>query len=108
MVEDVRVYLFHNLDILQDSSNWLVKHVVQQLVSQETDTVFGEKYVDRDKVEGESRFITLINKREKYLCRIIHRDQSKVLPVCYSPDGSKLTPEEGSEVVVYDGYTGFV
>ena len=71
-------------------------------------TVFGEKYADRDKAAGESRFITLINKQEKHLCRSIHRAQSAVRAVCYSPDGSKLARAEGSEVVVCDACTGFV
>jgi len=31
-----------------------------------------------------------------------------VFAVCYSPDGSKLTRAEGSEVVVCDACTGFV
>ncbi len=67
-LEDVCVFLFHNVDILQDPSKWPVKHAVQQLTSQEAGTVFGEKYADRDKAAGEPRFITLINKREKHLC----------------------------------------
>ena len=82
-LEDVRAFLFHNLDIL-------------------------EKYADRDKSAGESRFIALINKREKHLCRSIHRAQSAVFAVCYSPDGSKLARAEGSVVVVCDACTGFV
>ena len=40
-MEDVCVFLFHNLDILQDPSKWPVKHVVRQLASREVDTVFG-------------------------------------------------------------------
>jgi hypothetical protein len=82
-LEDVRAFLFHNLDML-------------------------EEYADRDKAAGESPFITLINKREKHLCRSIHRAQSQVAAVCYSPDGSKLARAEGSEVVVCDACTGFV
>ncbi len=82
-LEDVRAFFFHNLDML-------------------------EKYADRDKAAGESRFITLINKREKHLCRSIHRAQSAVRAVCYSPDGSKLARAEASEVVVCDACTGFV
>jgi hypothetical protein len=50
--------------MLQDPSKWPAKNAVQQLASQEADTVFGEKYAGRDKAAGESRFITLINKRE--------------------------------------------
>jgi WD40 repeat protein len=82
-LEDVRAFLFHNLDML-------------------------ETYADRDKAAGESRFIALINKREKHLCRSIHRAQSAVKAVCYSPDGSKLARAEGREVVVCDACTGFV
>jgi hypothetical protein len=82
-LEDVRAFLFHNLDIL-------------------------EKYADRDKGGGESRFITLINKREKHLCRSIHRVQSEVFAVCYSPDGSQLARAEYLEVLVCDASTGFV
>jgi len=82
-LEDVRAFLFHNFHML-------------------------EKYADRDKAAGESPFITLINKREKHLCRSIHRAQSQVAAVCYSPDGSKLARAEGSEVVVCDACTGFV
>jgi hypothetical protein len=85
-----------------------VKHAVQQLASQEAGTVFGEKYSDRDKVAGESRFITLLNKREKHLCRSMHRAQSDVRAVCYSPDGSKLARAQGSDVVVCDATTGFL
>jgi hypothetical protein len=107
-LEDVRAFIFHNLDMLRDPSKWPVKHAVQQLASQEAGTVFGEKYADRDKTEGKSRFITLINRREKHLCRSIHRAQSEVDAVCYSPDGSKLARSEGSEVVVCDASTGFV
>jgi hypothetical protein len=107
-LEDVRAFLLHNLDMLQDPSKWPVKHAVQQLASQEVGTVFGETYADRGKDAGESRFITLINKREKHLCRSIHRAQSEVLAVCYSPDGSKLARAEGSEVLVCDACTGFV
>jgi hypothetical protein len=107
-LEDVRAFLFHNLDMLQDASKWPVKHAVQQLASQEAGTMFGKKYADRDKTAGEPRFIILINKREKNLCRSIHRAQSLVLAVCYSPDGSKLVRAEGSEVVVCDASTGFV
>jgi hypothetical protein len=107
-LEDVRAFLFHNLDMLQDPWKWPVKHAVQQLASQEAGTVFGEKYADCDKAAGESRFITLINKREKHLCRNIHRTQSEVKAVCYSPDGSKLARVEGCEVVVCDASTGFV
>ena len=71
-LEDVRAFIFHNLDMLQDPSKWPVKHTVQQLASQEADAVFGEN-ADCDKAAGESRFITLINKREKNLCQNIHR-----------------------------------
>jgi hypothetical protein len=76
-LEDVRAFLFHNLDMLQDPSKWPVKDAVQQLASQEAGTVFGEKYADRDKAAGESCFITLINKREKYLCRAYIRPSQK-------------------------------
>jgi hypothetical protein len=107
-LEDVRAFLFHNLDMLQDPSKWPVKHAVKQLASQEAGTVIEEKYADRDKAAGESRFITLINKREKHLCRSIHRAHSEVRAVCYSPDGSKLAHAEGTEVVVCDASTGFV
>jgi hypothetical protein len=92
-LEDVRAFLFHNLDMLEkyaDRDNML------------------EKYADRDKDAGESRFIALINKREKHLCRSIHRAQSAVNAVCYSRDGSKLARAEGREVVVCDASTGFV
>jgi WD40 repeat protein len=106
-LEDVRAFIFHNLDMLQDPSKWPVKHAVLQLASQEADTVFGEN-ADCDKAAGDSRFIALINKREKHLCRSIHRAQSEVLAVCYSPDGSKVARAEGSEVVVCDASTGFV
>ena len=105
-LEDVRAFIFHNLDMLQHPSKWPVKHAVQQLASQEADAVFGEN-ADRDKAVGESRFIALINKREKHLCRSIHRAQSEVLAVCYSPDGSKLARAEGREVMVCDTSTGF-
>ena len=71
-LEDVRAFIFHNLDMLQDPSKWPVKHAVQQLASQEADAVFGEN-ADCDKAAGESRFIALINKLEKDLCRSIHR-----------------------------------
>ena len=77
-LEDVCTFLFHNLDILQDPSKWPVKHTVQQLSSEEVDTVCGEKYADRDKATGESRFITLISKREKHLCRNIHHESGPV------------------------------
>jgi hypothetical protein len=107
-LEDVRAFIFHNLDMLQDPSKWPVKHAVQQLASQEAGTVFGEKHADGDKAAGESRFITLINKREEHLCRSMHRAQSQVLAVCYSPDGSKLARAEGRDVVVCDASTGFV
>jgi hypothetical protein len=80
--EDVRAFLFHNLDMLQDPSKWPVKHAVQQLALHEAGTVFGEKYADRDKAAGESRFITLINKQEKHRCRSIHRAQSEVTALC--------------------------
>ncbi len=117
-LEDVRAFLFHNMGmLLQDPSEWPVKHAVQQLASQEAVTVFGDKYADRDKAVGESRFITLINKREKHLCRSIHRAQSKKIltAVCYSQDGSKLARAETTcvcdqmcQVVVCDASTGFV
>jgi hypothetical protein len=99
---DVCAFTFHNMDMLLDPRSGPLKHAVQQLASQEAGTVFGEKYADRDKAAGESRFITLINKREKYFCRSIHWTHSRVLAVCYSPDGSKLARAEGSEVVVWD------
>jgi hypothetical protein len=107
-LEDVRAFLFHNLDMLQDPFKWPVKHAVQQLASQEAGTMFAEKYADCVKAAGESRFITLINKREKHRCRSIHRAQSGVTEVRYSPDGSKLARAEGREVVVCDASTGFV
>ena len=106
-LKDVRAFIFHNLDMLQDPSKWPFKHAVQQLASQEADAVFGDN-ADYDKAAGESRFIALINKREKHLCRSIHRAQSEVLAVCYSPDGSRLARAEGREVVVCDASTGFV
>ena len=106
-LEDVRAFIFHNLDMLQDPSKWPVKHAVQQLASQEADAVFGEN-ADCDKAAGEPRFIALINKREKHLCRSIYQAQSTVTAVCYSPDGSKLARAEGSEVLVCDASTGFV
>ena len=98
------------LDMLQYPSMWPVKHAVQELASQEAGTVFGDKYADRDKTAGESRFLTLLNKREKHLFRSIPRAQSdsEVRAVCYSPDGSKLARAEGSEVLVCDASTGFV
>jgi hypothetical protein len=107
-LEDVRAFLFNNLDMLQDHSMWPVKHAVQQLASQEAGTVFGEKYADLDKTAGESRFIALMKKKEEHLCRSIHRARSEVRSVCYSPDGSKLARTEGHEVVVCDACTGFV
>ena len=70
--------------------------------------MFGDKYADRDKAAGESRFITLLKKREKHLCRSIHRAKSEVRAVCHSPDGSKLARAEGSDVLVCDASTGFV
>jgi hypothetical protein len=117
-LQDVREFIFHNLDspgynetqqdtILGDPSKWPVKHAVQQLAAQEADAVFGEN-ADCDKAAGESRFIALINKLEKHPCRSIHRTQSFILAVCYSPDGSKLAHTAGSEVVVCDAATGFV
>jgi hypothetical protein len=112
-LEDVRAFLFHNLDMLSFPCKWPVKHAVQQLASQEAVTVFGEKYADCDKAAGESRFITLINTREKHLRRSIHQvfwpfPESEVKAVCYSPDGSKMARAEESEVVVCDASTGFV
>jgi hypothetical protein len=107
-LDDVRAFLFHNLDMLQHPLKWPVKHAVQQLASQEAGTVFGEKYADRDKAVGESRFITLINTREKHLCRSIHGFHLQLRAVCYSPDGSKLASAQGSEVVVCDASTCFV
>jgi hypothetical protein len=82
-LEDVRAFLVHNLDML-------------------------EQYADRDKAAGDSRFIALLNTPEKHLCRSIHQAQSDVRAVCYSPDGSKLVRAEGSEVVVCGACTGFV
>ena len=38
----------------------------------------------------------------------VYRVQSVVDVFCYSPDGSKMTRVEGSEVVVSDVSTGFV
>jgi hypothetical protein len=80
-LEDVRAFLFHNLDMLEDML---------------------------EESAEESRLITWINEREKHVCRSIHRAQSAVLAICYSPDGSKLARAEGSEVVVCDACTGFV
>ena len=42
----MRVFIFRNLDMPQAPSKWPVKHAVQQLVSQEAVTVFGEKHDD--------------------------------------------------------------
>jgi hypothetical protein len=72
-LQDVRAFIY-NLDMLQDPSKWPVQHAVLQLASQEADAVFGQN-ADCDKAAGESRFIALINKREKHLCRSIHRAQ---------------------------------
>jgi hypothetical protein len=109
-LEGVRAFLFHHSNILFSSPRWPVKHAVQQLASQEASTIFQETYADCDKAAGESRFIALIRKREKHLCRNIHWAQSKVNALCYSPDGSKLARAEESiyGVLVCDASTGFV
>ncbi len=84
-LEDGCEFPFHNFDMLQDPSKWPVKHAVRQVSSQEAGTVFREKYADRDKAAGESRFIVLINKREKNLCQNVYRAQSAVDAFFYCP-----------------------
>jgi hypothetical protein len=98
-LEDVRAFIVDNSDMIHDPCHFRpltcpVKHTVQQLTSQETDTVFGEKYADRDKTVGESRFIFLINKREKH--------------TYIRPSHKCMQSVDTCEVVVCDATTGFV
>jgi hypothetical protein len=50
--ENVRECIFPSLAMLQDPSNWPVKHIVQELASQEPGMVVGEKYDENDKEAG--------------------------------------------------------
>ena len=51
--ENVRECIYQNLTMLQDPSNWPVKHIVQELASQQPGMVFGEKYAENGKAAGE-------------------------------------------------------
>jgi tricorn protease-like protein len=100
-LEDVRAFISLHRDILQDPSRWPVKYTFEQLVSQEPDTVFGNKTGDE---EGGCRGRPSAHDP----CRCTYVAQSSVSSVCYSPDGSKLARAEGKMVVVCDASTGFV
>ncbi len=110
-LEDVRAFISLNQDILQDPSRWPVKHTFEQLVSQEPDTVFGNKTGD-DETAGGYRIIERVGTPGRgwahHPCRCTYVAQSSVSSVCYSPDGSKLARAEGKLVVVCDASTGFV
>jgi WD40 repeat protein len=98
-LEDVRSFIFHNLVMLQDPSQWPESRYA---------SLFEETHVDQLEGVGASHFIHLINTREKHPCRCIYEAQAQVLAVCYSTDGSKLAWAEANEVVVCCASTGFV
>jgi ankyrin repeat protein len=101
-LECVRYWLQRHEGLLQDTTKWLVPHVVEQLASQEPRAFFqGDEPVASR--EDRCRLIKCIELKEEVPSEQVQRAwrfSTPVHSVAFSPDGCKLAHTEGAEVVV--------
>jgi hypothetical protein len=98
----VRVFINYNIDLLEDSrplSPWTVIDVIEQLVLQESDSVFSDTVAQS--TSSIERGVVWVNKPPvQHACRwTMHADRA-IRSVAYSADGSRLAHAEGIDVVV--------
>ena len=125
-LDHVRAFLNHHETLLKNTSEWPVTHFVQQLVSQEPDSVYSVfTHADalRDDADASGRregasgattpyIIEWVNKPQTmYPCRLTIETEDNVQNVqslTYSKCGRKMAWAEDDRVVVYDTLTGLV
>jgi WD40 repeat protein/ubiquitin len=96
----VRALLHQHQDLLQDTTNWPVPHVVEQLAVQDPRSFFQH---DENVGSGEEmcRLIQWSTRPSATVCRWSFQGYyESMLSVAFSPDGRKLAYAEGAEVVV--------
>ena len=104
-LECVRYWLHRHEGLRQDTTKWLVPHVVEQLASQEPRAFFqgDEPVAAREK---RCRLIKCIELKEEvpsalgHKCRAPVQSSTPVQSVAFSSDGCKLAHTEGAEAVV--------
>ena len=112
-LDDVRAFLSHHEDLLDDPSRWPVpqaEQVVAQLASQEPDATFARVQAGAvDAARKKFLIKNLINKvQTPRQCRRTYKAGDAVSAVAVAPDGSRLAYAAGSKVVVRDFRTAFV
>ena len=102
----VRALLYRHQDLLQDTTNWPVPHVVEQLAVQDLRGFFQH---DEHVGSGEDmcRLIKCSTRPSATVCRWSFQGYyESVLSVTFSSDGRKLAYAEGTEVVVSCAVSG--
>jgi hypothetical protein len=106
----VRAFINCHIDLLQDPTPLApltVTDVVEQLVSQESDSVFNSDTAPQLTASIE-RGVVWVNKPSgQHACRWTIQAGGPILSVVYSPDGSRLARDEGNDVVLCDAVSGF-
>ena len=106
----VRAFINCHIDLLQDPSPLApltVTDVVEQLVLQESDSVF-DANTDPQWTASIERGVVWVNKPAvQHACRWTMRAGGAVHSLAYSADGSRLALAEGKDVVVCDAASGF-
>ena len=117
-LEHVRAFLNHHETLLGNTSQWPVAHCVQQLVSQEPDSVYSVfTHAEAVRVDGSEdasgattpAIIQWVNKPQTPLsCRFTMKANDQISSLAYSKCGRTLARAEGDRVVVCDALTGLV
>ena len=106
----VRAFINCNIDMLQDPTPLApltVTDVVEQLVLQESDSVF-DANTDPQWTASIERGVVWVNKPAvQHACRWTMCAGGAVQSRAYSADGSRLALAEGQDVVVCDAVSGF-
>ena len=106
----VRAFINCHIDLLQDPSPLApltVTDVVEQLVLQESDSVF-DANTDPQRTASIERGVVWVNKPAvQHACRWTIQAGGEVKSLAYSADGSRLARAEGNDVVVCDAVSGF-
>ena len=106
----VRAFINCHIDLLEDPTPLApltVTNVVEQLVLQESDSVFDSK-TDPQWNASVERGVVWVNKPPvQHTCRWTMQARGTVQFLAYSSDGSRLVCAEGNDVVVCDAVSGF-
>jgi hypothetical protein len=101
-LDNVRAFLHHHADLLQDHAGWPVPHCVQQLAAQEPDSTFAAStnsgaqalvyYVDKPQTRRQFRWSI--------------QGPNRTMSLAFSPNGLTLARAEQNEVVVCCAVSG--